>query len=319
MGVKHVNIVIPVYNEEENILHVIGEVQKVFESLPYSYSFIIVDDGSTDTTLDILRGAAAADKRIRYISLSKNFGHQNALKAGLDHAREDCVITMDGDLQHPPELIPTLLKHWEDGYDVVYTLRQDDEANTGYFKRTTSNLFYRIMNRLAGLEMEKGSADFRLLNKKVLYILQGIEEHEVFFRGLVKWVGFRQVGVKYKANARVKGKSKYSLKKMMQFAVQGITSFSTKPLYIAAYLGFIFSLLALLYIPYAIASYLLGHIVSGWASIIVTIAFFGGLQLSILGIIGLYIGKIFMQGKKRPFYIIKELNHVQEAISSPQF
>ena len=316
---KHVNIVVPVYNEEENILKLIAQVQDVFETLPYSYSFIIVDDGSTDNTLDLLRGAAAADKHIRFISLSKNFGHQNALKAGLDHARGDCVISMDGDLQHPPELIPTLLKHWEDGYDVVYTLRKDDETNTGYFKRKTSNLFYKVMNRLAGLEMEKGSADFRLLSKKVLYILQGIDEHELFFRGLVKWVGFKQIGVEYTARARTKGQSKYSFKKMMQFAVQGITSFSTKPLYIAAYLGLIFSLLSLLYIPYAITSYLLGHIVSGWASIIVTIAFFGGLQLSILGIIGLYIGKIFMQGKRRPFYIIKEVNHVQDTISSSQF
>ena len=316
---RHVNIVVPVFNEEENILSLIHEVRGVFETLPYSYSFIIVDDGSTDNTLDVLRCASASDKRVRYISLSKNFGHQNALKAGLDHARGDCVITMDGDLQHPPQLIPTLLKHWEEGYDVVYTLRQDDESNTGYFKRKTSNLFYRIMNRMAGLDMEKGSADFRLLSKKVLYILQGIDEHEIFFRGLVKWVGFKQIGIEYKANARTRGQSKYSFKKMLQFAVQGITSFSTKPLYIAAYLGFIFSLAALLYVPYAIASYLLGHVVSGWASIIVTIAFFGGLQLSILGIIGLYIGKIFMQGKRRPFYIIKELNHVQEAVSSPQF
>lgn len=315
----HINIIVPVHNEEENLLALITQVQDVFENLPYPYSMIIVDDGSTDHTLDILRMASSADKRIRYISLSKNFGHQNALKAGLDHARGDCVITMDGDLQHPPQLIPDLIKYWEEGYDVVYTLRQDDESNTGYMKRKTSNLFYKIMNKLAGLDVEKGSADFRLLSKKVLYTLQGIDEHEVFFRGLVKWVGFRQIGVPYKANPRVKGHSKYSFKKMMRFAIQGITSFSTKPLYIAAYLGFVFSLLALLYIPYAIASYLLGHVVSGWASIIVTIAFFGGLQLSILGIIGLYIGKIFMQGKRRPLYIIKELNNVQEAVSSPQF
>lgn len=309
----------PVFNEEENILELIRQVEHVLDPLPYTYSFIIVDDGSTDNTLDVLRAAYDADKKIRYISLSRNFGHQNALKAGLDHARGDCIITMDGDLQHPPQLIPQLLKHWEDGYDVVYTIRQDDETNTGFIKRKTSTLFYKIMNRMAGLEMEKGSADFRLLSKKVLYILQGIEEHEVFFRGLVKWVGFRQIGVEYKAGARTKGQSKYSLKKMIQFGVQGITSFSIKPLYIAAYLGFLFSLLALLYIPYAVASYLLGHVVSGWASIIVTIAFFGGLQLSILGIIGLYIGKIFMQGKKRPFYIVKELNHVQEPVSSLQF
>jgi len=317
--VKHVNIVVPVHNEEENILTLIRQVQEVFEHLPYPYSFIIVDDGSTDQTLELLRMASASDKRVRYISLSKNFGHQNALKAGLDHARGDCVITMDGDLQHPPQLIPELLKHWEEGYDVVYTVREDDESNTSYFKRKTSRLFYKVMNKLAGLDIEKGSADFRLLSKKVLYTLQGIDEHEVFFRGLVKWVGFKQVGVPYRANPRTNGESKYSFGKMLRFAIQGITSFSTKPLYLAAYLGFAFSLLALLYIPYALTSYFLGHVVSGWASIIVTIAFFGGLQLSILGIIGLYIGKVFMQGKKRPLYIIKELNHVQEAVPSAQF
>ncbi|MBO9682354.1 MAG: glycosyltransferase family 2 protein [Flavisolibacter sp.] len=316
---KHISIVVPVYNERENIHSLITEVQKVFEELPYTYSFIIVDDGSIDGTLDVLRMASAADTRIRYISLSKNFGHQNALKAGLDHARGDCVITMDGDLQHPPALIPHLVTYWEQGYDVVYTLRQDDETNTGYAKRKTSRLFYKLMNRMADLDIEEGSADFRLLSKKVLYTLQGIDEHEIFFRGLVKWVGFRQIGVPYKAAPRTKGQSKYSFKKMMRFAVQGITSFSTKPLYIAAYLGLVFSFLALLYIPYALVSYLSGHVVNGWASIIVTIAFFGGLQLSILGIIGLYIGKIFMQVKKRPHYIIKELKHVQEAISSTQF
>ena len=316
---KHVNIVVPVHNEEDNILSLIGQVQEVFEHLPYPYSFIIVDDGSTDRTLDMLRMASAADKRVRYISLSRNFGHQNALKAGLDHARGECVITMDGDLQHPPSLIPGMIKYWEQGYDVVYTLRQDDETNTSYLKRKTSGIFYKIMNKLAGLDIEKGSADFRLLSKKVVYTLQGIDEHELFFRGLVKWVGFRQIGVPYKANPRVNGHSKYSFGKMLRFAVQGITSFSTKPLYLAAYLGIIFSLLSLLYIPYALASYFLGHVVSGWASIIVTIAFFGGLQLSILGIIGLYIGKVFLQGKKRPHYIIKELNHVQEAVPSAQF
>lgn len=313
---KHINIVVPVFNEEENIMNLIHEVNGVFEKLSYRHSFIIVDDGSTDKTLDVLRCAAASDKKIKYISLSKNFGHQNALKAGLDHATGDCAITMDGDLQHPPQLIPTLLKHWEEGYDVVYTIRKDDESEIRFIKRKTSDFFYRIMNRLADLDMEKGSADFRLLSKKLVYILQGIDEYEIFFRGLVKWIGFKQIGIEYQANERKQGKSKYTFKKMVRFALQGITSFSTKPLYIGAYLGFAFSMLSLLYIPYALISYLLGHVVNGWTSVIVTIAFFGGLQLSILGIVGLYIGKIFMQGKKRPFYIIKEVSHVQETIPS---
>lgn len=305
---KHVDIIIPVYNEESNIGPLVKQVQDVFESLPYSYGFIIVDDGSTDKTLPMLRSLRTADERIKYISFSRNFGHQNALKAGIDYSKGDCAITMDGDFQHPPELIPTLLAHWQQGYEVVYTIRQEQEKNLSFFKKRTSNIFYTLMNRLADLDMEKGSADFRLADKRVVKILQGLEEHELFFRGLIKWLGFKQTGVAYQPHHRKEGQSKYTVKKMVRFAVQGITSFSTKPLYIAAYLGFIFSLISLLYIPYVLISYFFGHIVNGWISVIVTIAFFGGMQLCILGIIGLYLGKVFMQGKKRPLYIINEVS-----------
>ena len=303
---KHVDIIIPVYNEEINISPLVKEVQDVFESLPYSYCFIIVDDGSTDQTLPILRSLRTADDRIKYISFSRNFGHQSALKAGIDYSKGDCAITMDGDFQHPPQLIPALLAYWQEGYEVVYTIRQEQQKNLSFFKKRTSNIFYMLMNRLADLEMEKGSADFRLVDKRVVNILQGLEEQELFFRGLIKWLGFKQIGVEYQPDQRKGGQSKYTFKKMVRFAVQGITSFSTKPLYIAAYLGFIFSIISLLYIPYVLISYFFGHIVSGWVSVIVTIAFFGGMQLCILGIIGLYLGKVFMQGKKRPLYIIKE-------------
>lgn len=308
---KHIEIIVPVHNEEGNLGLLLERVHAVFQGIAYDYSFIFVDDGSTDSTLSILRAMKTADPRVNYISFSKNFGHQNALKAGLDHSKADVVITMDGDLQHPPELIPLLIEKWEEGYEVVYTLRKDEEQNLGYLKKKSSNLFYRVMNRLADLDMEKGSADFRLLSKKVVSVLQDLEEYELFFRGLVKWVGFRQIGIEYVPEERRSGKSKYTLKKMIRFALQGITSFSTKPLYIAAYLGFAFSMLSLLYIPYILVSYFFGHTVHGWVSVIVTIAFFGGLQLSILGIMGLYLGKIFMQGKKRPLYIIKELGHAK--------
>jgi glycosyltransferase involved in cell wall biosynthesis len=316
---KLIDIVVPAFNEAENIPELVSRIRTVLAPLPYSYSVMIVDDGSTDNTLSLLRAMAANDPHLKYISLSKNFGHQNAIKAGLDHTKADCVITMDGDLQHPPELIPVLLKHWEEGYEVVYTIRKEDEGHLGYFKRKSSNVFYRIMNGLANIKIEKGSADFRLLSKRVVYILRGMEEHELFYRGLVKWIGFRQIGIDYHAEERKSGKSKYSLVKMIRFGLQGITSFSTKPLYIAAYLGLIFSLLSLLYIPYALLSYFFGHTVSGWVSIIVTISFFGGMQLSILGIIGLYLGKIFMQGKKRPQYIIKELKYVQREVHPVKF
>lgn len=303
---KQVDVVVPVYNEEETIGLLLAEIIHQFDHLPYTCQITVVDDGSTDQTLKVIKCFAANHPAIKYISFSRNFGHQMALKAGLDACSGDCTISMDGDMQHPPSLIPVLLAQWEQGYDVVYTIRKDNKESENFFKRKTSTFFYRLMNRLANLDMEKGSADFRLLDKKIVEVLKGFDEHELFFRGLVRWVGFKQIGVDYTAGERKGGRSKYTVRKMMRFAIQGITSFSNKPLYFAAYLGLVFSLSSLLYIPYALASYFLGHVVSGWTSIIVIITFFGGLQLCILGIIGLYLGKVFMQSKKRPLYIVRE-------------
>jgi dolichol-phosphate mannosyltransferase len=303
---KLVDIVVPVYNEQETIAELLQEVRRVFDLLPYSYVMTLVDDGSTDETLAVVKCFAARDARIKFISLSRNFGHQAALKAGLDKVHGDCVITMDGDMQHPPKKIPDLLYYWEEGYDVVYTIRKEAKARPGYFKRKTSDIFYRVMNRLADLDVEKGSADFRLMDKKVADELKNFKEHELFYRGLVKWMGFKQIGIEYEPAARHAGRTKYTVMKMIRFALQGITSFSTQPLYFAAYLGLTFSLSSLLYIPYAFISYYFGRAVNGWTSVVVIITFFGGLQLCILGIIGLYLGKVFMQGKNRPLYIIKE-------------
>ena len=305
---KLVSIVIPVYNESINIPVVLKAVQNVMSAVPYDYEITFVDDGSKDNTLQTLKKLSAENAFVNFLSFSRNFGHQYALKAGIDHAKGDCVISMDGDMQHPPELIPEMLKAWEDGFDVVYTVRKEDK-NLSYFKRKSSNIFYTLLNRLADIEMEQGTADFRLLNKNVAAIIRGLSEYDLFFRGLVKWMGFSQMAIEYDPSERLSGNSKYTLKKMMRFAMQGITSFSTRPLYAAAYLGFIISLLSVLYIPYALWSHYFGHTISGWTSIIVTIAFFGGLQLTILGIIGLYLGKLFMQSKQRPLYIVKEKHH----------
>ena len=304
---KHVSVVIPVYNESGNVVLVANTLQQIFASLPYTYQVIFVNDGSSDNTIDVIKQLAASNEAIRYISFSRNFGHQAALKAGLDMADGDCVISMDGDMQHPPEMIPLFLEKWEQGADVVYTLRQEDKSLSP-FKRKSSNLFYSIVNRLSDVEIEKGSADFRLLNRNVVEVLRNLPEYDLFFRGLVKWTGFTQVAIEYEAAQRFSGTSKYTFKKMVRFALQGITAFSIKPLYIATYLGFIISLLAVLYIPYAMYGLYVGHARSGWASVIVTIAFFGGMQLMILGIIGLYLGKLFVQSKKRPVYIVKESN-----------
>ncbi len=298
---------VPVCNEEANITVMAASLQNVFHSLPYVYTLLFVDDGSTDGTMEEIKKLAANSPTVFFISLARNFGHQNALKAGLDMADGDAVIMMDGDMQHPPDLIPELLQQWEAGFDIVYTIRKDHKEMP-MMKRKTSNMFYNLINNLSDIDLEPGTADFRLMDKKVVEAFRVFKETDLFMRGLVKWMGFNQVGIEYDPAQRTHGRSKYTLKRMVRFALEGITSFSIRPLYIATYLGFIFSLLSLLYIPYILYSFYFGHIISGWASMIATIAFFGGLQLMILGIIGMYLGKLFMQSKQRPHYIVKESN-----------
>ncbi len=306
---KKISIVVPACNEEGNIPILIETVDQVMSKLPYDYQLIFVDDGSSDGTLALLKAISANNTHIRYIGLSRNFGHQNALKAGLDLAGGDAVIMMDGDMQHPPALIPILLEQWEAGNDIVYTIRKDHQ-DMPMMKRKTSNMFYNLINNLSDIELEQGTADFRLMDRRVVDVFREFKETDLFLRGLVKWMGFKQSGIEYEPAERLKGKSKYTMKKMIRFALQGITSFSTKPLYIATYLGMCFSLISLLYVPYIIYSYYFGQAISGWTSIIATIAFFGGLQLMILGIIGMYLGKLFQQSKQRPHYIVKETNLV---------
>lgn len=311
MKSKYVTVVIPVYNERDNIIVLKDAIHQVFSKLNYRYHILFVDDGSSDGTPNILYTISCLDESVGYISLSRNFGHQAALKAGLDMASGDCVISMDGDMQHPPSVLPLLLEQWENGFDVVNTIRQDN-SDSHSFKKTSSRLFYKVINGISDFEIKAGSADFRLMSRKVVDILCGLNENDPFFRGLVSWIGFSQTYVVYTASERFSGSSKYSLKKMFQLAVKGITSFSVRPLYIAIYPGIIISLLSLLYIPYALYSYLTGTAQPGWTSLIVTVAFFSGLQLMLLGIIGLYLGKVISESKSRPVYIIKETNLIKK-------
>lgn len=304
---KLISIIIPAYNEAENIPVICSKIVSVFEDLPYEYELIFVADGCTDNTQDVINDLIKTNEHIFYIEFSRNFGHQLALKAGLDYASGDCAISLDGDMQHPPELLPKLLAKWEEGYEVVYTIREEDKK-LPLRKRITSRLFYKTLNSLSDVELETGSADFRLLDKKVVSVIRNFNETEPFLRGLFKWVGFKQFAIKFEPTARYSGDSKYCIRKMIKFALQGVTSFSVKPLYGAIYLGFGFSLLSILYIPYIVHAFYTGKEVSGWASTIMTVVFFGGLQLIILGIIGIYIGKMFMQVKNRPNYIIRSTN-----------
>lgn len=307
MSNKLISIVIPAYNESENIPKTVPAILNLIKPLPYRFEIIMVADGCTDNTLDKIQELVLEHKNIFYIEFSRNFGHQNALKAGLDHASGDCVISLDCDLQHPPEIIPEMLSKWESGYEVVYTIRKEDKK-LPLSKRFTSRLFYDTINKLSDVEIESGSADFRLLDKKVVRIMKNFHENEPFLRGLIKWIGFKQFSMEYSPNQRTLGKSKYNLKRMISFALQGVTSFSVRPLYGAIYLGFTFTMLSILYLPYVLHAFHNGKEVSGWASIIMTIVFFGGLQLTILGIIGIYVGKMFIQVKERPNYIIRSTN-----------
>ncbi|GIJ95033.1 glycosyltransferase family 2 protein [Capnocytophaga stomatis] len=308
MQKKKIDIVIPCYNENENIFALYDAILKVFKEKlfeKYTYSLIFINDGSSDNTLYHLKKLSTENENVKYISFSRNFGHQLAVKAGLDHAFGDIVISMDADLQHPPELIPKLVEKWEEGNQVVATIRTYP-ADIPKKKKKTSKYFYKMLNLISDVKIKEGSADFRLLDKSVVEVIRSMDENEPFLRGIVPWVGFRQTYVPYVAKSRFSGETKYTIKKMLHLALVGVTAFSVKPLYFAVYLGFSFSLLSLLYIPYVIWSFINGTEISGWASLIMTVVFFGGLQLIILGIIGIYVGKIFKQTKSRPSYIISE-------------
>lgn len=306
---KKISIVIPAYNEEGNLSLIHSEIRKVFQTLTdYNYEIIFVNDGSRDHTQQHLEKLASECQEVKYIEFSRNFGHQNAVKAGMDYADGNAVISMDADLQHPPVLIPDMIRKWEEGFDIVYTIRKYSK-NISFFKRKTSDFFYHILSGLSDVELEKGSSDFRLLDASVIEVIRKTGESDIFLRGLVKWIGFRQYSIDFVAADRFSGVSKYSFGKMLRFAFTGITAFSVKPLYLAAYLGFFFSFLSpMVYFAYVFYSFYNESEISGWASLIMTVVFFGGLQLTILGILGIYMGKIFKQIKDRPTYIVRSKN-----------
>jgi glycosyltransferase involved in cell wall biosynthesis len=304
---KLVSVVIPSYNEEGNVETLALRLIAIFKQLAYNYEVIFVDDGSSDDTLNKLKTLSNLYESFFYLEFSRNFGHQNALKAGYDNASGDCVICMDSDMQHPPELIPQFLEKWEEGYDVVYTTRKyADEAT--FFKRKTSDIYYQILNSMSDTKLEKGTADFRLIDRKVVNVLMQLPENGLFMRGLIRWLGFKQFAIHYECDPRFSGSSKYTFKRMVNFAVEGLTAFSVRPLNIAIGVGLFFSISAVAYMPYILVSYFTGNAVSGWASLMATVVFFGGMQLMVLGIIGMYLGKLFMQAKQRPNYIVRSSN-----------
>lgn len=300
-----ISVVVPAYNEGENVVVLAERLIAILEKYG-EWQILFVDDGSKDDTLLHIRRLVDKNNKINYLSLSRNFGHQKALKAGLDHAAGDCVISMDSDLQHPPEILDELIEKWQEGYDVVVTIREESK-DLSFYKRKSSSFFYKLMNFLSDTEIRPNASDFRLLDRSVVDVLKGMHESHIFMRGLIPWLGFRECSVGYKPAERLSGKSKYSTARMIGLGIDGITSFSVRPLYLSTVLGVIVSLSAFIYGMIAIlARFILGKEVSGWASVIVSILFIGGLQLLILGILGIYLGKVFVESKNRPNYIIRE-------------
>jgi len=302
-----VSVVLPCYNEKDNIYAIYGQLKEVLSR--YSVAEILfVDDGSTDGTAEVLKDLAARDSKVKYLSFSRNFGHQIALKAGIDHTTGDCVITMDADLQHPPSLIPQLIETWQSGFDVVNTIR-GNQKSLPVFKRISSALFYRLAGKLTSVDIGFASADYRLLDRKVVDAITQFNENFLFIRGLIPWLGFRQTSIPFTPNNRNAGETKYSFLKMARFALNGITSFSIKPLYISIGLGAVIAALAFVYGLYALYIYLFTNdALPGWTSITASVLFIGGIQLMVLGIIGIYLGKLFIENKRRPVYVVAEKN-----------
>lgn len=300
-----ISVVLPCLNEEKNIRKIYEKLVKVSLKLKnYVFEFIFVNDGSKDNTEKEIIKLNKKDNRVKLISFSRNFGHQIAISAGIDYAQGSAVIIMDADLQHPPEIIPSLIKKYEQGYDIVYTVRKLRQGESR-FKLWTAELFYRLIKRISEIEIPYNSGDFRLINRKVAEVLKKIRERNRFLRGLNAWVGFKQTAVYYVSHPRQYGETKYSLLKMIKLALDAITSFSSLPLKIVSSLGLIFVLVSFLLVAYAlVAKIYFKNTIPGWASLFILFSFFTGIQFTILGIYGEYIARIYEEVKKRPLYII---------------
>jgi dolichol-phosphate mannosyltransferase len=301
------SVVVPVFNESAVIEAFYDRAARTLQSIPgMSYELIFVDDGSKDSSFEQLAALARLDPRVKVLKLSRNFGHQIAITAGIDHATGDCVVVIDSDLQDPPELIAKLVEEWRAGFDVVYAVRADREGETA-MKLMTASAFYRVLSRLTSIEIPSNVGDFRLMSRRVADQLKQLREKDRFVRGLVSWVGFRQTGVLYHRESRYAGETKYPYRKMIKFAFDGITSFSTAPLRLATWTGYVAAVLAVLYLISVFVQKLLGITVEGWATIMVAMLFLGSVQLICLGILGEYLGRVFNEVKPRPMYILEEV------------
>lgn len=306
---KKVSILIPAYNEEEVLYTLYDRLENVINKLNnYEFEVLLINDGSKDNTLSILRELRKRDKRMCYINLSRNYGKETAMIAGLDYVTGDCCIILDADLQDPPELIEEMLKYWEQGYDDVYAKRKS-RAGESFMKKFTSSLFYKMLQKSTRIPIQKNTGDFRLLDRRCVDALRKFRESERYTKGMFSWIGFNKKEILFDRDPRVAGSTKWNYWKLIDLAIEGITSFTTKPLRISSFLGVIISFCAFVYIVIIIArTLIMGEAVKGYPSLMAVILFLGGVQLLSLGIIGEYIGRVFNETKRRPLYFVEEYN-----------
>ena len=303
-----VDLVIPVFNEAGVIEKIHEQIRAVTDLLPHEFHFIYVDDGSTDGTADSLQSLKQADRRVTVLTLSRNFGHQAALTAGIDHSSGEIIISMDGDGQHPPELIPQIIELIRQGYDIVQGQRVA-ESSPSFFKKLTSDSFYKFINAISGTQMTSGAADFRALSRQAVDALKAMPEYHRFLRGMITWMGYKSVILPYHQPQRVAGRSKYSLGKMFPLASDAIFSFSLIPLYVGLSSGLVFFALAFAQLTYVLGLWLTNHterVVAGWSSLMAVLLIASGIIMILLGFIGVYVGYIFQEVKRRPVYLLKK-------------
>lgn len=310
---KLITIIIPSYNEEEVLPQFMQRLTQVTQTISnYKFEFLFVNDGSTDKTLDLIRTYAISDPRIRYVDLSRNFGKEIGMLAGMDYANGDAVIIIDADLQHPPEKIIEMIHWWEKGYDDVYTVRQNREETA--FKKYTSKLYYKVLQKMTEVNVYPNSGDFRLLDRKCVDALISLRETERYTKGMYGWIGFNKKELSYIEEERLAGETKWQLKHLFKLAIDGITSYSTIPLRMSSFIGIIISLTGFIFLVAEILNILInGRSVAGYGTLLVGILFMGGIQLISLGVIGEYLSRIFIETKMRPPYIVKDTSDKEQA------
>ncbi|MFZ3009404.1 MAG: glycosyltransferase family 2 protein [Candidatus Microsaccharimonas sp.] len=304
---KKISILIPAYNEQAVLEKLFVRLTRLAnDTKNYEFEFLFVNDGSKDETLDIIKDYAEKDERVAYVSFSRNFGKEIAMIAGFDHVTGDATVVIDADLQDPPELIPQMIKFWEEGYDDVYAKRKSRQGES-WLKKTTSKVYYRLLEQVSHVPIQKDTGDFRLLDRQAVEALKQFRESQRYTKGMFSWIGFNKKEILYDRDERVAGTTKWNYRKLTNFAIDGITSFTTAPLRISTYVGFIVSLIAFVYLVVLIVRTLLfGTDLGGYPSTMAVILFLGGVQLLSLGIIGEYVGRIFNETKQRPLYLVQE-------------